>query len=78
MRRSGSICVVAIALFTSVGLARQAPADGPYKVLRTARVGGEVYAERVLVDGARQTHAMGFWTVQLGLSWYLPGSRDDR
>ena len=44
----------------------------------TARVGGEVYAERVLVDGARQTHAMGFWTVQLGLSWYLPGSRDDR
>ena len=44
----------------------------------TARVGGEVYAERVLVDGTRQTHAMGFWTVQLGLSWYLPGSRADR
>jgi outer membrane beta-barrel protein len=44
----------------------------------TARVGGEVYAERVLVNGERQTHAMGFWTVQLGLSWYLPGSRADR
>ena len=44
----------------------------------TARVGGEIYAEHVLVDGQRQTHAMGFWTVQLGLSWYLPGIRDDR
>jgi outer membrane beta-barrel protein len=44
----------------------------------TARVGGEVYAEHVLVDGVRQTHAMGFWTVQFGLSWYLPGSRGDR
>jgi len=44
----------------------------------TARVGGELYAEHVLVDGQRQTHAMGFWTVQLGLSWYLPGSRGDR
>jgi outer membrane beta-barrel protein len=44
----------------------------------TARVGGEVYAEHVLVDGQRQTHAMGFWTVQLGLSWYLPGIRGDR
>jgi outer membrane beta-barrel protein len=44
----------------------------------TARVGGEIYAEQVLVDGQRQTHAMGFWTVQLGLSWYLPGIRGDR
>ena len=44
----------------------------------TARVGGEVYAEHVLVDGVRQTHAMGFWTVQFGLSWYLPASRGDR
>jgi outer membrane beta-barrel protein len=44
----------------------------------TARVGGEVYAERVLVNGERQTHAMGFWTVQFGFSWYLPGSRADR
>ncbi len=44
----------------------------------TARVGGEIYAEHVLVDGQTQTHAMGFWTVQLGLSWYLPGIWDDR
>jgi outer membrane beta-barrel protein len=44
----------------------------------TARVGGEVYAEHVLVDGQRQTHAMGFWTVQLGLSWYLPGAKEER
>jgi outer membrane beta-barrel protein len=44
----------------------------------TARVGGELYAEHVLVDGQQQTHAMGFWTVQLGLSWYLPGIRGDR
>ena len=44
----------------------------------TARVGGELYAEHVLVDGQQQTHAMGFWTVQLGLSWYLPGVKEDR
>jgi len=44
----------------------------------TARVGGELYAERVLVDGQRQTHAMGFWTVQFGLSWYFPGQKEDR
>jgi outer membrane beta-barrel protein len=44
----------------------------------TARVGGELYAERVVVDGQRQTHAMGFWTVQFGLSWYFPGQREDR
>ena len=44
----------------------------------TARVGGELYAEHVMVDGQRQTHAMGFWTVQFGLSWYLPGQRDDK
>ncbi len=44
----------------------------------TARVGGELYAERVVVEGQRQTHAMGFWTVQLGLSWYLPGATEER
>ena len=44
----------------------------------TARVGGELYAERVVVDGQRQTHAMGFWTVKFGFSWYLPGQREDR
>src|SRR5207253_8766761 len=44
----------------------------------TARVGGELYAERVSIDGQRQTHAMGLWTVQFGLSWYFPGQKEDR
>jgi hypothetical protein len=44
----------------------------------TARVGGNVYAERLTVDGQPTTHAMGFWTVQLGLSWYWPRAKEDR
>jgi outer membrane beta-barrel protein len=44
----------------------------------TARAGGQVYAERVVVAGEPQTHAMGFWTIQLGLSWYFPGVKDER
>ena len=44
----------------------------------TARVGGNVYAERLVVDGQPTTHAMGFWTVQLGLSWYWPQAKEDR
>src|SRR5262249_47947783 len=44
-------------------------------VALTARVGGNLYAERVVVDGARQTKAMGFWTVRLGLSFYSGGGR---
>src|SRR5205085_12546380 len=39
----------------------------------TAQVGGNLYAERVMVDGSTQTKAMGFWTVRLGLSFYLGG-----
>ena len=39
----------------------------------TARVGGEVYAERVYLNNNRSTHAMGFWSIALGLSFYLPG-----
>ena len=46
-------------------------------VALTARVGGEIYAENVVVEGQQQTHAMGFWTVQLGLSWYLPGAKEE-
>jgi hypothetical protein len=41
----------------------------------TARLGGNLYAERVVVDGATQTKAMGFWTLQLGFSFYLGGGR---
>jgi len=41
----------------------------------TARVGGNLYAERVMVDGSPQTKAMGFWTVRLGLSFYFGGGQ---
>jgi outer membrane beta-barrel protein len=41
----------------------------------TARVGGNLYAERVLVNGELQTHAMGFWTLSLGLSAYFGSGR---
>jgi outer membrane beta-barrel protein len=41
----------------------------------TARVGGNVYAERVLVDAEQQTKLMGFWSLRLGISYYLGGSR---
>jgi hypothetical protein len=44
-------------------------------VALTARVGGNLYAERVVVDGAQQTKAMGFWSVRLGLSFYIGGGR---
>ncbi len=42
----------------------------------TARVGGEMYAERVYLNGNWGTHAMGLWTVAVGLSFYLPGGGD--
>jgi hypothetical protein len=44
-------------------------------VALTARVGGNLYAERVVVDGTQQTKAMGFWTVRIGLSFYIGGGR---
>lgn len=44
-------------------------------VALTARVGGNLYAERVVVDGSQETKAMGFWTVRLGLSFYFGGGR---
>jgi hypothetical protein len=47
-------------------------------VALTARLGGNVYAERFVVDGQGTTHASGFWTVQLGLSWYWPTAKEDR
>lgn len=37
----------------------------------TARIGGNLYAERVKVNGRAETHAMGFWTFMLGLSCYF-------
>ncbi|MGZ6125620.1 MAG: hypothetical protein ACXWLR_11710 [Myxococcales bacterium] len=44
-------------------------------VALTARVGGNLYAERVMVDGSQQTKAMGFWTIRIGLSLYLGGGQ---
>jgi hypothetical protein len=41
----------------------------------TARVGGNLYAERVIVDGSAQTKAMGFWSIRLGFSFYLGGGQ---
>lgn len=41
----------------------------------TARVGGNLYAEQVMVEGSPQTKAMGFWTVRLGLSFYFGGGQ---
>jgi DNA-binding beta-propeller fold protein YncE len=53
MRR---LCVVvvaiAIAIVASVGLARQASSDGPYKVLKTAKVGGVGGFDYVYADDA--------------------------
>lgn len=41
----------------------------------TARVGGTLYAERIVVDGRTETKAMGFWSVLLGFSIYLGSGR---
>ena len=71
MRRSWLALAAAIALFTAVGLARQAPGAGPYSVLKTAKVGGlggfdyiyadvtgrRVYIPRGAVQGATPTPA---------------------
>src|ERR1700760_1816940 len=41
----------------------------------TARVGGNAYAERAIVDGSPQTKVMGFWSFRFGLSYYIGGGR---
>ena len=50
MRRHALLFVVMIALFTSAGLAFQAGTDGPYKVLKTAKVGGEGGTDYIFAD----------------------------
>jgi len=50
MRRLSLACM--IALFTASGLAWQAGADGPYKVLKTAKVGGEGGTDYIFADVA--------------------------
>ncbi len=52
MRCLGLVSAVSIALFTTVGLAEQAGTDGPYKVLKTAKVGGEGGFDYIYADVA--------------------------
>jgi hypothetical protein len=50
MRRTSLIFTFALALLTTVTLAWQAPAGGPYKVLRKAKVGGEGGTDYIFAD----------------------------
>src|SRR3989442_14572820 len=52
MRKNALLRIVMITLFTSAGLAFQAGTDGPYKVLKTARVGGEGGTDYIYTDTA--------------------------
>src|SRR5262245_17048193 len=51
MRRSWLI-LAALVLCASVGIARQSPATGPYKVIRKAKVGGEGGTDYLFADSA--------------------------
>lgn len=50
MRRHALLVIVASLLATVAGLAFQASADGPYRVLKTARVGGEGGTDYIFAD----------------------------
>src|SRR4029077_4934562 len=50
MRRQAFLRPVMIALFTSAGLAFQTGTEGPYKVQKTARVGGEGGTDYIYAD----------------------------
>jgi DNA-binding beta-propeller fold protein YncE len=52
MRQNALLFTVMIALFTAAGLAFQAGTDGPYKVLKTAKVGGEGGTDYIYADTA--------------------------
>jgi DNA-binding beta-propeller fold protein YncE len=52
MRRLCVVIAAAIAMVASVGLARRAASDGPYKVLKTAKVGGVGGFDYVYADDA--------------------------
>ncbi len=52
MRRFGVVLAVAVAVFTLAGSARQAGTAGPYKVLKTAKVGGEGGSDYIYADVA--------------------------
>lgn len=50
MRQNAFLFIVVIAFFTCAGLAFQVGTDGPYKVLKTARVGGEGGTDYIFAD----------------------------
>jgi hypothetical protein len=50
MRRNAFLFVVMSTLLTSAGLAFQASTEGPYKVLKTAKVGGEGGTDYIYAD----------------------------
>jgi len=52
MRRHALLFSLLIALFMPMGLAFQAVTDGPYKVLKTAKVGGEGGTDYIFADVA--------------------------
>src|ERR1043166_4527096 len=52
MKRNALLRTVMIALFTSSALAFQPASDGPYKVLKTAKVGGEGGTDYIYADTA--------------------------
>ncbi len=52
MRRFCLLVTVVIAMLACIGLAQQAPTAGPYKVLKTAKVGGEGGFDYVYADVA--------------------------
>src|SRR5881227_1534242 len=51
MRRFALVCAIGMVILVSVSLARQAP-GGPYKVLKTAKVGGPGGFDYVYADAA--------------------------
>ena len=52
MRRIGLVSVIVVALFACAALAQQAGTSGPYKVLKTAKVGGEGGWDYIYADVA--------------------------
>jgi hypothetical protein len=50
MRRLGLVLAVGIAMLASIGLAQQTPTAGPYKLLQTAKVGGDGGFDYVYAD----------------------------
>src|SRR4051812_7855369 len=50
MRRSAFLLVAMVGIFTSIGFAFQGGPDGPYKVLKTVKVGGEGGTDYIFAD----------------------------